>query len=175
MDLKKITDTAEQAIDFVNTCLEIQNNYITQINDLLEELETTINDASIHSSQYVNTKIEEISGKMDKVLSGFEKKIEKTLKGIEAWYDKQLVMLKKDIIRNVQAKLGINLPDSAIESLAEAIPHPDIPIPEFKIKLPKYEINPDVKVSIPRIPTVNVPGMDKAQNAVNKAKDIAGK
>ena len=95
--------------------------------------------------------------------------------GIKAWYDKQLNMIKKDIIRNAQAKFGINLPDEAIEALAEAIPHPELPLPDFSISIPKYEINLNTKISIPRIPTVNVPGLDKAQESVDKVKDVANK
>ena len=149
-----IIDIVNQINDFVENLKKFTNEYINGINKLLEELENAINNSSKGSSEYVQRKINAIYKQIDKRLKNFEKKTNEFTKDINSWYDEQVNDIKINIIKQQQAKLGVTLPDDQIKSLAKAMPHPEISIPEFKIELPEISTDANVSVSIPRIPTI---------------------
>lgn len=154
MDLSKVLELAEQANDFIEKMRDISNKYIKKINGYLEEIETLINNAATHSAQYINTKLEVIYKKIDGILEAFKEKINGLIEQLNTWYDEQMTKIKISLVKAMQAKLGLELPDSAAKGLADAIPHPALVIPEFKIEVPEISLDPNVSISIPRIPTL---------------------
>lgn len=152
--LTLIIDIIDQINEFIENLKKITNEYINAINKLLEELENVINNSFKNSAEYIQRKIDFIQRKIDKILDNFEKKINDFTKGITAWYDKQINDIKINIVKHQQAKLGVTLPEDQIRTLAEAMPHPELTIPKFKIELPEISTDTNVSVSIPRIPTI---------------------
>lgn len=141
MDLSKINEIFEQALAFIDGLKELQDNYLKSIDKSIKDLQKLI-DSNVNSDHYINSEKERISKKIDKDIENFKINVDKKLEGIQKWYDSEINSVKKDIVINSQAALGIKLPDSAAEKMAESIPHPKLSIPEFKIEIPEL---PNIK------------------------------
>ena len=159
MTAKKIIDMYNKVMDFIDRMIEIQNMYINKINRYLEDIEDLVNNAINHSKHYIEMQINKLFAKIDKLLDGFRKKMNSIVKQIEDWYNDQMNQIKTQIILFASAKLGIYMTKTAAKAAAEAIPHPDLNMPNFEIELAMpslEELLPlkDVKISLPRIPTL---------------------
>ena len=106
--------------------------------------------------EWINKKLEFIYNKIDEILEGFKKHVNSLIESLKEWYDEKMNAIKLGIIKGVQAMLGICIPDDLAKPLAEAIPHPELSIPEFKIELPEmsFEFDASTVVSIPKIPSL---------------------
>ena len=141
MNIEKITELYSQANIFINKCFGMKNECINNIKEQINNLNTITNNPSKYSDKYIKEKKNITEKKIEKTISGFNKRIEDLTNDIKIWYNNQMTILKCNIVRSNQAKLGINLPDEAINSLANAIPHPELSLPEFKIDISDF-MNP---------------------------------
>lgn len=136
MDLAKVLEIAEQANEFIDNMRKKANKIINKINKCLDDLENLISNAITHSVQYINEKTKIITDKIDNILKEFERVVKRFKDEIKAWYDYQINYVKFNIVKVQQSKLGIDIPDDQIKLLANAVPHPELPIPDFKIAVP---------------------------------------
>ena len=154
----------------------IQNKYITKINEVIDDLENTINNAGNNSTEFIETKIKKLNAKLQKILEGFNKKMESLKTGVETWYKDITDGLKINIVKKTQALFGLELPEEAIKALSDAIPVPPLVLPEFKIDLPdlsNIDINANVKFK--RIPMIEIPGLSEAQDSINDLNNTIDK
>lgn len=154
MDLAKVLEIAEQANEFIDNMRQKANRIINKINKCLDDLENLNNNAAIHSTQYINEKTKIISDKINKMVKEFEDAVKRFKDRIKDWYDSQVNYVKFNIVKVQQSKLGINISDDQIQLLANAIPHPELPIPDFKIAVPNVSSIGNGATSISRVPNI---------------------
>lgn len=154
MDLAKVLEIAEQAKEFTDNMRKKANKIINKINKCLDDLENLINNAAMHSAQYIKEKTKLINDKINNMLKEFEKAVKRFKDEIKDWYDYQINYVKFNIVKVQQSKLGIDIPDDQIKLLANAVPHPELPIPDFKITIPDVSSIVDGAISISRIPNI---------------------
>lgn len=154
MDLAKVLEIAEQANEFIDNMRQKANKIINKINKCLDDLENLISNAAIHSAQYINEKTKIISDKINNMIKAFEDAVKRFKDRIKDWYNSQVNYVKFNIVKVQQSKLGISIPDDQITLLANAIPHPELPIPDFKIAVPDVSSISNGATSISRVPNV---------------------
>lgn len=154
MDLAKVLEIAEQANEFIDNMRQKANRIINKINKCLDDLENLNNNAAIHSAQYIKEKTKIISDKINNMVKEFEDAVKRFKDRIKDWYDSQVNYVKFNIVKVQQSKLGINIPDDQIKLLANAIPHPELPIPDFKIAVPDVSLIGNGATSISRVPNI---------------------
>lgn len=154
MDLAKVLEIAEQANEFIDNMRQKANRIINKINKCLDDLENLNNNAAIHSAQYIKEKTKLINDKINKMVKEFEDAVKRFKDEIKDWYDSQINYVKFNIVKVQQSKLGINILDDQIKLLANAIPHPEIPIPDFKINIPDVSSIGNGTTSISRVPNI---------------------
>lgn len=153
MNLTRVFELADQANEFITTMKENRNGYVDKINSYLNDLEK-LNNAGTHSDQYIQSKTKVIQENIADTLKGFEKKNKGYTEQLKIWYDDQMNKIKLNIVTVEQNKLGVDVPEDVLKSLADAIPHPELVIPELKITIPEISAEPNVSVTIPRIPKI---------------------
>lgn len=151
MDLAKVLEIAEQANEFIDNMRQKANKIINKINKCLGDLENLISNAAIHSAQYIKEKTKLITDKINNMVKEFEDAVKRFKDGIKDWYDSKVNYVKFNIVKVQQSKLGLNVPDDQIQLLANAIPHPELPIPDFKITVPDVSSIGNGTTSISRV------------------------
>ena len=166
MDLLKLVEVTINACEFIDNIIYFQDIYIVKINDLIGDLEKTINGAANHSTEYVNSKTDEIQFKINSYLNALNIKIEEKLEGFETWYKDQMDTAKYNLAAQAISMAGKEPTDEAIKLIIDILPTPELPMPEFKITIPD-EIFDDIELSenikLPRIPLIEIPGIDVSE------------
>lgn len=152
MDAKKIIAMYNTAVEFIDRIIEIKNNFINRINSHIDTINEILNNAISHSMQYIEIKLQKFYTEVDKILATLQKKIDSIINQLEKWYDKQLNIIKTQIILFASAKLGFPMSKVAAQAAAEAIPHPALSLPDFDLSL-----NLPTAAEILSIPTGSAP------------------
>ena len=139
-----IVETINNVIVKVNEYKDIiegiYTKYVSKIDKYINDINNIIDTAIHRSRQWVITELNKIKKKIEDIIDGFEKMIHKIIDDLAEWYNNLINNAKSTFLKAKQAKLGLELPDSMLESLANAIPHPDIteliPIPKLNVSIP---------------------------------------
>lgn len=170
-DVQKALDKIQgikDKIDEYNAILsKIRDEYVGKINKCIEDLESAVNtaidkiNAGCASAQiWLEKKVQKITKQIQDILNKLKDKIKSIIDQLKEWYDTTINNVKTSVVKSSSVKLGIRLPDSAVNTMAEAIPHPpfDIDIDKFVPNIDVGSYLPDMqqlkyidKISIPKI------------------------
>lgn len=146
--------------EYYEKLIAIRDKYINKINDLIGELEDTINNAIKYANQglaWLQAKIDKIMYKIQKYLDAFLKKIKEIIQQVKDWYNKVMLNIKTTVVLAAFTKVGVDMNRKSAEILADTlIPHPSIDslIPDLSFNLNiegLINLGEIQEVSLPRI------------------------
>lgn len=158
MDLTKVLELAETAAEIIQNIRDTVNGYIRKINKILDEIQKLVNNIVYHSVEFVRKKLEFLYDKIEDTFSGLIDWYNKAVENLKAWYDEKMIAIKFSILKKINSKTGLCLPDALLNSLATSIPHPELPVPEINIELPDTidlsNLSTDQQIEIKPIPEI---------------------
>lgn len=164
-DVSKINELIDKINAIIAKLQEIQNDYIGAVNKVIDKIENAINNARYHAMEWLQEQLDVLNAKIESIVEKFNKKIEQLIEKLKEWYEKLVFYIKLAAVAMVSAMLGVDLDRESKEAAAEALPTPELPLPEFKIEVPELNVDVDSEVELPRIPLVEIPtipNMDKS-------------
>lgn len=175
MDLEKINTVVDKSYRLINNIADGTNEFIKNTNEVIDTIENTLNNAATHSARWVSKKLEWCYIKIDNIVDRFRNWLNQQIKNLNEWYDRVMLKVKKGIIRTANTKLGLQLSDEEITAFAEAIPHPELQIPNFTFDIPElnFKVEDYTPVKIPRIPLIPTPWKEKQENLKENIANIA--
>lgn len=152
----RITNITSQISDHKEKLEVTKDKYVIKINKLLNELEHIVNFATTKSPQYVEIQVNKKLKKIDDTIKSMNTKLNEIVNQSTIWYNTAIINIKRNTIKSVGAKMGIDVTNEMSDALAESIPHPTIEplLPEIKlnIELPDLSNLSEIgQISIPRL------------------------
>lgn len=150
MTIDEFVTTAEEII---NTIQNTYNNYIKTINKYIDDLESILNSGTKYSDEYKNRKLKEINGKIQKAADSANRVIESKKQDINEWYKSQAKTIIENTVKNTLSKVGTPPIGEVLETAINAIPIPELPMPDLKITISEIKIKDfeSSNISLPRL------------------------
>lgn len=135
----KISGIAIKTDEYNKKLIKTYNTSAKTINDYIDELETLLNEFNTNGTDsiiWIEIKIQKLVKKIYDAINVLTNKVNNITKQIEEWYINSIKQSKKSVIKSSMAKMGKSCNSATAESMSDTIPTPDI-----SSLLPKIEIH----------------------------------
>lgn len=139
---------------------DIKTKYINKINNILRDLEDTINNISKKGVVWAKPRIDKYTKELQDTINNLNKKLQDMLADIGIWYEDTMANIKTSIVKGALSKMGgipvDSVSESTIKSFTDLIPHPPIdsflPPIQIELELPDVSNLTDIgEITLPRL------------------------